>query len=182
MLMNRQNRIHYVWGGGLLKELLNRFSLFLCTSCIILSFAFHHFYDPSYIHPNCLWFSFLTLFHFYSTEIYFTYTNYCVWFLLIIDFPSFYLPVSYLLIQFMHRHYCHQRMLIIEKRGFLSIMSLSGFSKPRARAGKQSVTRLMKRRWTGLRIVKPRSDEVKIARTSERFEPRRNWIAFLMLS
>ena len=132
MLMNRQNRIHYVWGGGLLKELLNRFSLFLCTSCIILSFAFHHFYDPSYIHPNCLWFSFLTLFHFYSTEIYFTYTNYCVWFLLIIDFPSFYLPVSYLLIQFMHRYYCHQRMLIIEKRGFLSIIkqNLQNFSLP----------------------------------------------------
>ena len=132
MLMNRQNRIHYVWGGGLLKELLNRFSLFLCTSCIILSFAFHHFYDPSYIHPNCLWFPLLTLFHFYSTEIYFTYTNYCVWFLLIIDFPSFYLPVSYLLIQFMHRHYCHQRMLIIEKWGFLFIIkqNLQNFSLP----------------------------------------------------
>lgn len=43
----------------------------------------------------------------------------CVCFLLIIDLPSFYLLVSYLLIQFMHHHYCHQRMLITEKCGFL---------------------------------------------------------------
>lgn len=78
MLRKRQNRIRHVWGGGLLKELLNRFPLFLCTSCITLSFAFHHFCDPSYIHPNCLWFPLFTLFHFYSAEIYFTYTNYCL--------------------------------------------------------------------------------------------------------
>lgn len=43
----------------------------------------------------------------------------CVCFLLIIDFPSFYLLVSYLLVQFMHHHYCHQRMLITEKCAFL---------------------------------------------------------------
>lgn len=43
----------------------------------------------------------------------------CVWFLLIIDFPPFYLLVSYLLIQFMHHHYRHQRMLITENCGFL---------------------------------------------------------------
>lgn len=68
----------YVWGGGLLKELLKRFPLFVCTSCITLSFAFHHFWDPSYIHPNCLWFSLFPLFHFYSVEIYVTYTNCCL--------------------------------------------------------------------------------------------------------
>lgn len=120
MLRERQNKMCYVWGGSLLKVPLNRFPLFVCTTCITLSFAFHHIWDASYIHPNCLWFSLFPLFHFYSAEIYFTYTNCCLcMILLIIDFLSFYLLVSYLLIQFMHHHYCHQRMLITEKCGFL---------------------------------------------------------------
>ena len=56
----------------------NRFPLFLHTSCITLSVAFHHGCDPRHIHPSCLWFSLFTSFHFYSAEIYFTYTNYCL--------------------------------------------------------------------------------------------------------
>lgn len=39
----------------------------------------------------------------------------CVCFLLIIDILSFYLLVSYFLIQFMHHYYCHQRTLIAKK-------------------------------------------------------------------
>lgn len=66
--------------GRLFKRAFEQISIvsIICTSCITLSFAFHHFCDPSYIHPNCLWFSLFTLFHFYSAEIYFTYTNYCL--------------------------------------------------------------------------------------------------------
>ena len=60
------------------------------------------------------------------------------------------------------------------KRGFLLMISLSGFSSPSARAGKQSVTRLMKRRCGAWRIVKFITDAKKTERTSERFEPSRN--------
>ena len=50
----------------------------------------------------------------------------------------------------------------------------SAFSVPRARAGKQSVTRFIQRRCTGLSIVKPMRVAVKIERTSLMLEPSRN--------
>lgn len=118
--MKRQNRRQYTWGGGLLKELLNRFPLFLCTSCITLSLPF----TISMIQAT----STLIVYDFHCSlcsifilqkYISLTLIIVCVCFLLIIDFPSFYLLVSHLLIQFMHHYYCHQRMLIAEKCGFL---------------------------------------------------------------
>ena len=50
----------------------------------------------------------------------------------------------------------------------------SACSMPRAMAGKQSVIRFIHKRWTGLRMVKPRRVAKNMLRTSLRLELRRN--------
>ena len=67
-------------------------------------------------------------------------------------------------------------------RGFRDMMSGSAGSMPSARAGKQSVIRLIHSRWAGLRTVKPSMVAEKIASTSARLEESRNPMAFRMLS
>ena len=62
------------------------------------------------------------------------------------------------------------------------IKSGSPFSRPRARAGKQSVMRLIHSRCTGSRITKPMSVAKNTLSTSLILEPSRNWMALRMLS
>ena len=66
--------------------------------------------------------------------------------------------------------------------GCLFMMFGSGFSRPNARAGILSVTRLMKRRCGAFKIVKLIMVAKKIEITSERLDPSKNWIALRMLS
>ena len=53
-------------------------------------------------------------------------------------------------------------------------MSGSAFSAPSARAGRESVTRFIKRMCAGFKIVKPKSVATNILITSLRLEERRN--------
>ena len=62
------------------------------------------------------------------------------------------------------------------------MMSASGFSMPRDRAGRQSVIRLIHSRWTGWNMVNPKRVAKKMDSTSDRLEASRNWMALRMLS
>lgn len=116
MLMKRQNRIRHAWGGGLLKELLNRIYCFSMQVVLhyLLLFTISMIQATSTLIVYDFHCSFCSIF-ILQKYISLTLIIVCVWFLLIIDFPSFYLLVSYLLIQFLHHHYCHQRMFITGK-------------------------------------------------------------------
>ena len=61
-------------------------------------------------------------------------------------------------------------------------MAGSASSMPSASAGKQSVTRLIHRRCTGSRMVKPSSVAAKMDMTSLMLEDSRNWMALRILS
>ena len=67
-------------------------------------------------------------------------------------------------------------------RGGRFITSGSAFSMPSARAGKQSVIRLMNSRCTGCSSVKPISVAKNTPSTSLMLEASRNWMALRMLS
>lgn len=120
MLMKRQNRIRYVWGGGLLKGFWTDFHCFSVQVVLhyLLPFIISMIQATSTLIVcdfHCSLCSIFILQNYISLTLIIV----CVCFLLIIDFLSFYLLVSYLLIQFMHHHYCHPRMLIAEKCSFL---------------------------------------------------------------
>ena len=73
-------------------------------------------------------------------------------------------------------------MLSLESLGDLFIMSSSAFSVPRAKAGKQSVIKLIHNKWTGFKITKPTNVAKNIATTSLKLDDNKNWIDFLILS
>ena len=75
-----------------------------------------------------------------------------------------------------------EKMPSLAERGGRRMMSGSGRSMPRARAGKQSVMRLMNSRWTGLSRVKPSSVAKNTPSTSLMLLASRNWMALRMLS
>lgn len=110
-----------MWWRGFEKSFWTISIVRLCKLHYTLSCAFHHFCDPSTSTLivcvfHCSHCSIFILQKYISLRL----ITGCVYILLIIDFPTFFLLISYLLIQFMHHHYCHQRMLMIEKSGFLS--------------------------------------------------------------
>lgn len=98
MLMKGQWGVRRVRGEDPWKE---GFKQSHCFSIHRIVSARHGLCDPYSIRPNCLQLPLFHPLHFYSAEIYFTYTNYCLCtFLLIIDVTAFvFLPISYLLIQ-----------------------------------------------------------------------------------
>ena len=74
------------------------------------------------------------------------------------------------------------KMPSFELRGLRFMMSASPCSMPSARAGKQSVIRLMNSRWTGLSRVKPSRVAQNTPSTSLMLEASRNWMALRMLA
>ncbi|MPN26147.1 hypothetical protein SDC9_173571 [bioreactor metagenome] len=66
--------------------------------------------------------------------------------------------------------------------GGRSMRPSSSGSTPRARAGRESVTRLIQRIWTGFKIVQPTSVAASMVITSPQLEERRNRTALWMLS
>lgn len=115
MLMKGQWGVRRVCGEDPWKE---GFKQSHCFSIHRIVSAGHPLCDRRAIRPNCLRLPLFHPLHFYSTEIYFTYTNYCLCtFLLIIDVTAFvFLPISYLLIQSTHRPFCHHGELFNARR------------------------------------------------------------------
>ena len=72
---------------------------------------------------------------------------------------------------------------LLESLGAWFIMSFSGFSRPRAKAGRESVTRFMNRIWVGRRKMLSgiKREVMKIPRTSTRLVEIRNRIVFVIL-
>ena len=73
-----------------------------------------------------------------------------------------------------------ENKLSFEERGGRSIMFFSGFSRPRANAGKLSVTRFINKICDGRRKMQSRRTivEMKIPRTSTAFVESKNKIIF----
>ena len=66
--------------------------------------------------------------------------------------------------------------------GLRFMISSSASSVPKAKAGKQSVTRLIHNKCTGSKISKPNKVAMKIHNTSLKLDPSKNCIALRILS
>ena len=74
------------------------------------------------------------------------------------------------------------KMPSFELRGLRFMMSGSASSMHMARAGSESVMRLIHSRCVGSRMTKPMSEATNTEMTSARLELSRNWMALRMLS
>ena len=74
------------------------------------------------------------------------------------------------------------KMPSVELRGLRRMMSGSAASMHMARAGRESVMRLIHSRWVGSRMVKPMSDATNTTTTSARLDDSRKAMALRMLS